>query len=305
MRLAQADAASVGERYHPRVTTQPPVPLGVRVQLGHAAVQSVVDAAGARALHVKGYALDDSLRWEGRVGSDVDVLVHPADVPAVLAGLAGAGWHQQTDFETGSAFEHATTWVHDDFGYVDVHRFYPGLGDDPARAFDAVWAERAVVELGGVPCPVPSVDAQALMVLLHAGRSRPSPRTRRDIAHVWESAEPARQESVRRLVDRLDAHLGFAAAVGDLDAYRGRPDYELWRVSLRGGTRIQEWLARVRAAGSLRARVRLMLRAPLVNTEHLAVVLNREPTRAEVVHEFFVRGRRALAEEWDRRRGAS
>lgn len=281
------------------------MPLGVRVQLGHAAVQSVVDAAGARALHVKGYALHESLRWEGRVGSDVDLLVAPADVAAVLSGLQRAGWRQQTDFETGSAFEHAATWVHDDFGYVDLHRFYPGLGDDHARAFEMVWAERGETQLGGVACPVPSVDAQALMMLLHAGRSRPTFRTRRDIAHVWESADAAQREAVRRLVGRLGADVGFAAAVGDLDAFRGRPDYELWRVSARGGTRIEEWLARVRAATSLRARLRLLLRAPLVNTEHLAAVLNRPPTRAEVVREFFDRARRVLAEERAaRRRGA-
>lgn len=288
------------------MTSQPPtVPHGVRVLLGHAAVQNVVDAAGARALHVKGYALDESLRWEGRAGSDVDLLVHPADVPAVLDGLGRAGWRPQTDFETGSAFEHAATWVHDDFGYVDVHRFYPGLGDDAARSFDIVWAGRGEADLGGVPCPVPGIDAQALMILLHAGRSRPSARTRQDIVHVWESADPARQAAVRALVDRLGAHIGFAAAVGDLDAYRDRSDYDLWRVSARGGTRVEEWRARVRAAGSWRARLRLMVRAPLVNTDHLAAVLNRRPTRAEVVREFFERGRRVLAEEWARRRGVS
>ncbi len=288
------------------MTTQPPaVPYGVRVLLGHAAVQSVVDAAGARALHVKGYALHESLRWEGRVGSDVDLLVHPADVPAVLDGLARAGWRRQTDFATGSAFEHAATWVHDDFGYVDVHRFYPGLGDDAARSFEVVWADRGEELLGGRPCPVPSVDAQALMVLLHAGRSLSSARTRADIAHVWGAADAERRESVRRLVDRLGAHLGFAAAVGDLDAFRDRPDYDLWRVSTRGGTRVEEWRARVRAARSWRARLRLVLRAPFVNTDHLAAVLNREPTPAEVVREFFTRWRRVLGEEWARRRGAS
>nr|NLI51550.1 nucleotidyltransferase family protein [Propionibacterium sp.] len=287
------------------IATQLPVPLAVRVQLGHAAVQSVVDAVGARALHVKGYALDESLRWPGRVGTDVDVLVHPADVSAVLDGLARAGWRRQTSFETGSAFEHAATWVHEDFGYVDVHRFYPGLGDDPVRAFDAVWAERGSTELGGVACPVPSLDAQVLMVLLHAGRSQPSPRTQRDIAQVWEAADPARQASVRRLVDRLGAHVGFAAAVGGLDDYRDRPDYDLWRVSLRGGTRVEEWRARMRAARTLRARVRLVLRALLVNTDHLAAVLNREPTRAEVIGEFFRRGRRVLAEERAARKTAS
>ena len=67
------------------------VPLGVRVRLGHAAAQHVADAVGARILHLKGYALAESLRWPGRVGTDVDVLVHPGDLKTYLAGLAAAG----------------------------------------------------------------------------------------------------------------------------------------------------------------------------------------------------------------------
>ncbi len=284
-------------------TTSDSVPYGVRVQLGHAAVQNVVDALGARALHLKGYALDESLVWPGRVGSDVDVLVGPADVARVLAALEGAGWHHYTGFETGSAFGHATTLRHEHFGYADVHRFFPGLGDDPARAFDVLWEGRGVKEIGGFPCPVPAAAGQALVLLLHAGRSTPGARPSADVDWVWERADVARREDIQRLVDELGAHVGFAAASGGLDGFKDRPDYELWRVSSRGGSRLEEWRARLLAARTPRERVRLVLRAPLVNVEHLAAVLGRMPTPTEVAREFVARPVRGLREEWTRRRG--
>lgn len=279
------------------------VPLGVRVRLGHAAAQHVADAVGARILHLKGYALDESLRWPGRVGTDVDVLVHPADLKAYLAGLTTAGWECQTGFESGSAFGHSATLTHRDWGYVDVHRLFPGLGPDAARSFEALWSTRTTRELGGRPCAVPDLDGQALVLLLHAGRSGGSIKAGQDVARAWGAASAERRASIEALVRRLGAEVGFAAAVGGLDRYRDRPEYRLWRVSSQGGTRMEEWRARVAAAPTLRAKASVVARAPLVNVEHLAATLGRRPTRAEVAREFVARPLRGVREEYRRRVG--
>ena len=276
------------------------MPYGVRVQLGHAAVQHVAGAVGARVLHVKGFAVDPSLRRPGRQGTDVDVLVHPHDVDAVLSALDWAGWAHVTGFETGSAFGHATTLHHRHYGYADVHRFYPGLGDDPTASFELLWAERGEARIGGLACPVPSLPAQVLTLLLNAGRALPGDPAKQDIAHVWDAAEEQRRSEVRDLVARLGVGIGFAAAVGDLEDYRDRPDYGLWRVSGYGGTRLDEWRARVRAAATPRAKLALVLKAPLVNVDHLAAILGRRPTPLEVVREFFARPARGVREEWRR-----
>ena len=71
----------------------PAVPFSVRVMLGHAAVQRVADLHAVDILHLKGFALDDTVSWEGRVGSDVDVLVRPDQVGRLLGALSASGWN--------------------------------------------------------------------------------------------------------------------------------------------------------------------------------------------------------------------
>ena len=102
--------------------------------------------------------------------------------------------------------------------------------------------------------------------------------------------------------------LGFDAAFGRLDAHRDDPAYQLWRgLSTGRATRAEEWAARIRAAPTWPQRVRLALRATLVNVDHLASVRGRQPSRLDVVVEFFARPIRGLREEWtaglSRRRG--
>ena len=65
-------------------------------------------------------------------------------------------------------------------------------------------------------------------------------------------------------------------------------DYRLWKVVSQGGSRSEEWWARVRAAPNLGAALQVAARAPLVNVDHLAHRLGRRPTRREIVVEFFL-----------------
>ncbi len=255
-------------------------------------------------LHIKGAALDESLRWEGRDGTDADVLVAAHDADRLVEALEAAGWVVASTFRNGSAFEHAATLRHVEFGWADIHREFPGLGPDPDRAFALLWAERLEREIAGVACCVPSLPAQALVLLLHAARS-PGGRADLDVEKAWGSASADQRAAVTALVDRLGAHVGFAAAVGDLEHYRQHPDYPLWRVASRGGTRVEEWWARIRAAPTRRAALVLILRAPLVNVEHLEMTLWRRATRREIVAEFFARPVRGASEElraWRSRR---
>ena len=52
-----------------------------RVQLGHAALQVVVDGADVDVLHIKGPALDRSLTPGPRYSTDADLLVRHSKVP--------------------------------------------------------------------------------------------------------------------------------------------------------------------------------------------------------------------------------
>lgn len=187
-----------------------PVPVALRVHLAHATVQAVADACGAHLLHIKGPATDPSLRPESggvdeagaflhppRASTDADVLVRPDEVTRFVRALTEHGWRILASFRTGSAFEHAATLWHDELGFVDVHRHFPGIERDPWDAFDLMWRSRHSVQIAHRTCSVPSVEHQRLLLLLHAARTGgpTSP-----IAHaLWgDASEPVRQ-NVRRV----------------------------------------------------------------------------------------------------------
>jgi hypothetical protein len=279
------------------------VPLRVRVAVAHAAVQQVADRAGIEVLHIKGPALDPELAFEGREGTDADVLVRRSQAGAFVAALGRSGWQVRSRFENSSAFEHSATLWHELWGYVDVHRHFPGIEIPPDDAFERMWRRREARDIAGFACAVPDVATQALVLVLHAARSGGSLRARWDVRVAWESAPEERRAAVRALVGELDAGLAFAAATGGLEAYRGRRGYELWRLSSGGGTRLAEWRARVRAAPTRREALRLGARSMMVNRDHLAMVRGHEPSTREVVVEFFARPARGLAESWRARGG--
>jgi Uncharacterised nucleotidyltransferase len=275
--------------------SQVSVPLSVRLRFGHAAVQRVADEIGVDLLHIKGVAAHPELRPMTNRGSDVDVVVRPAHVAQLDRALRRRGWRLYSTFEYGSPFGHAQTYLHDAWGYVDIHRFFPGIRVAPDRAFERLWADRTTISIADVGCPVPSVPAQAVLLILNAARSRAD---RQDVVVGWRRADDDRRRQIEALIDDLDAHVAFAAAVGGLERYRGERDYPLWRVVSEGGSRSEEWWARVRAAPTLAEAGRIVARAPLVNVDHLAHRLGRQPRRLEIVAEFFWRPARAVGEVW-------
>lgn len=277
------------------------VPLEVRIGFAHASVQWIADRCGADLLHVKGAALDPTLVPD-RGFSDADVLVRPAHVTRVLTELRRHGWELINSFAYGSSFEHSATLRHRDFGLLDLHRLYPGAGPTPDSAFATLWSERRSTTLGGRSCAVPARGAQAALLLLHAARGGADPKAARDIDVLWTHADDAHRLEVLAWVDRLDARLGFSVILGDLDEHRDDPAYDLWRVAARGGTRMEEWRARVRAARGLRAKALVAGRSVLVNVEHLAIVRGRPVSRREVIAEFFDRPLRGAREQLSRRR---
>lgn len=291
-------------------TAPPPMPVALRVHLAHATVQAVGDESGSPLLHIKGPATDPSLSpgtagvpgraatGPARVSTDADVLVHPDHARRFVGLLQQRGWRMVTSFRTGSAFEHAATLWHNELGFVDVHRHFPGIELGPARAFELLWQSRHTTDIAHRPCSVPSVAYQLLLLLLHAARNGgpTSDTTRR----LWGNANDAVRADVRRLAGELQAEVALAAATGHLDRFTDRPSHDLWRAYSAGGEvdRMTEWRARLKAAPTLLARIRLLGQALLVNSDHLAMTLQRQPTGAEVTREYLRRARRGGLELW-------
>lgn len=270
------------------------IPLSVRVAFAHAATQHLADETGVDLLHVKGPVLDPSLSAHRSGSSDADVLVRPAHVDRLLGTMRRHGWVMVTDFRTGSVFEHAATLRHASFGYVDVHRHFPGIAVPPPAAFERLWADRGGILIAGHEVAVPSVPAQALLLVLHAGRGLEW-EGREDVRVAWHDADDAARSAITALRDELDAGMAFSLAVGENPPGDAR-DLALWRSFAPGSTRTEQWRARIAVAPTRRAAARIAVGALLVNTDHLAMQLGRRPTTVDVLRAQARRVRRASTE---------
>jgi hypothetical protein len=267
-------------------------PIAARVHLAHAVVQKLADDRDIDLLHLKGPAVLPGLRAEGRQSSDVDVLVRPSHLSRLVDALESVGFEQRTDFSTGSVFAHAANWWHDDWGWVDVHTSWPGVTIDAEAAYGVLARTLVHREIAHRTCPVPDHTSQRLILVLHSARSG----GRTDVDHAWVGATPEEQDAVRRLAADLGAEVALAAGIGELELHRRDPSYLLWRYFSEGGTRLDEWRARLAAAPTVRAKAALVSAATRVNRDHLRMELGRTPTRDEVRERQRLRVRKALAE---------
>ncbi|NHA68793.1 nucleotidyltransferase family protein [Phycicoccus flavus] len=279
------------------------VPLRVRVELAHAAVQRLAESCGVDLLHVKGPAVDPGLRGHDGRGTDADVLVRPAHVRRFLAALHAHGWRTETTFGAGSAFDHAANLYHSSWGLLDVHRLFPGMDRDPAAAFEVLWAERVCRDLGHVPCPVPSPLGQSLLLLLHAARTRTGG-VHPDVGPNWTLRTEDERRHLRTLAERTGATVGLAAATGELGVHAGSREAALWEVFAGDDDRLGEWRARWRSARGPAAKASVAVRSLGVNRYYLRQRLGREPRGADVALAFVHRlgtGTRALVVRGARR----
>ena len=255
------------------------VPMWARLELGHAVVEHLARRDRVDLLHIKGPATEALLRAEGRSSSDVDVLVRPAHVDVFMQTLENAGFDTRTHFETGSIFRHAANLHHPNWGWVDVHRSFPGIDVSPGEAFDRLWARRSTARVAAYDLPVPSLLDQAALLVLHGARD--NARGRADVEHVEGALSATQWNGVVAVSRELKAEVAFAAGTGDLERFRDRPEHDLWKVASEGGTRLQEWRARVRAARTTGEKARLVVEAFSTNSDHLRMELGHEPSRGE------------------------
>jgi hypothetical protein len=255
------------------------IPLWARVHLSHAAVETLARDASVDLLHIKGPAVLPGLRERSLGSNDVDVIVRPSHLGRFEAALAREGWDRRSDLESGSAFHHAANWYHPSWGYVDVHARWPGPRVDPEQVYAEFAAGDHVQEIAHVACRVPNRVAQILILVLHAGRT---PGRADDVATAWHAVTPDDRAAVRDMAARLRAETGLAAGLGRLDSVRGDPEADLWRVLSLGGSRVDEWRARLRAAPDRCAALKVLLSSLRVNRDYLRMELGRQPTRADV-----------------------
>lgn len=260
------------------------LPQDMRIRLGHALVEYTARTHKVRLLHIKGYAVDPGLYPAGRRSSDIDVLVRPADVDTLLDLLMAGGWRPVTGFKSGSLFRHAATLWHDSWGYIDVHRAFPGVGVPPAVFFDELWASRKVRVIADVDCTVPSPRHQALIIVLHAGRD--PQRGASDVSHLRSTLPNEGWQCVEAETSRFGAGLAFAAATGRLADHQGHPEHDLWAAVSTGSSRVELLRARARAANCFPRRLGIVMSGLLPNRDHLRMSLRREPNGWDFIQEM-------------------
>ena len=273
-----------------------PVPRDVLLRLAHGALQRLAERSSVRLLHVKGAALHPVLAEGRNPSTDCDVLVRPQDVGRLTAALVATGWERLTHFEHGSVFGHAATYYSPVWGTVDVHRTFPGLDRDPRASFELLWDRRESVELGSVACPVPDLECQRLILLVHAARDAMGHRDG-DRERAWGRLDAEGRASLDALADELGADVPLALATGRPERAVGGRDEHTWRAVGAGADPTVVWRARIRDAHGPRELVRVLAGAMRINPDHLALRLGRTPTREDrrrERRERWIRGARRL-----------
>lgn len=266
----------------PAVPVDQGPPADALVRMAHACVQWLADRAGVRLLHIKGQALDDTMRARRHGGTDVDVLVAPEDVTVFKRQLEHHGWTLITSFRSGSVFGHAATLYHPVWGTTDLHRWIPGLDLDPATSFEVLWQSRSRRVLGGVECAVPGDDDHRLVLLLHAVRNGALGGV--DFQLGWGELTTEWRHRIRRTAFSLGAHVPFLLATTDEAFVPGRRAH-LWAAVVRGRSTTDQWGARFRDVTSPRELVALLREAVHANREHLELSLGRPATPVDTVRD--------------------
>lgn len=263
------------------------VPLAIRIQLSHAYFQHLANSNEIDLLHIKGYAFAQEVYRPGRKSTDVDLLVRPSHLERFIELALADGWEILTHFETGSIFEHAMTLYHGSWGLVDIHRYFPGVGDAEGSAFETLWKQRRNKDIANYPCSLPSVVDSRILVVVHGARSTDEKNP--DIEHLRETLTPEEWGEMDLRVPQLQANLAYAAALGTLDQHRNHPDYLLWKSVSEDTPEYMQWKARFAHAKGIRNKVKVLANIFFVNKDHLAMELGHAPSQQEIRKKFFSR----------------
>ncbi|MDO5618402.1 MAG: nucleotidyltransferase family protein [Kocuria sp.] len=266
------------------------MPLVVRIKLAHGAVDHVLEEAGIRTLHFKGYAATEIFPAD-RASSDVDVIVDPAQAQRSLEALTAHGWTLVTNYAEGSIFRHAAALWHNHLGYVDVHRWVPGFTAPPDLVFDRLWSKHTSLDIAHWGCPVPARLDHVMLALLHAARD-PN-RGAHEAQTLWSGLSSAQRDELRSSVKDLGAEVAWFVATGE-DLGADRDQAKVWSAIQDGSDRSELLSARLHAARGTRQKARLMGGALILNRSHLQIALGRKPGLLDYAQEYRVRIRSVL-----------
>lgn len=254
----------------------------------HALIAVICRENGIDVLHVKGHSAPDGFYRPNRTSSDADILVRPTQSKLLVSLLTANGWKTVTTFESGSIFQHATALWHTVWGYVDVHRSFPGINLDPELAFTDLWNRRSLKFISNQSCNVPDQTDHALLIAIHAARD-PS-RGTSDIEYLKQSLGEKWSQVANRAI-QMNAQTPFAVASQDKipPSIESSNDFRLWQALSKGEDRLALLEGRLAAANGLLPKAKILASAFVANRDHLRMRLARQPRWPDYVVEFKTR----------------
>jgi hypothetical protein len=218
--------------------------------LVHALVAHVAEGLGIRTLAIKGPVVALQGLRAPRASADVDVLVHPSELDALVAGLRAVGWRPSVTLTTPAVMpRHSENLLNDLWPVgIDLHHYFPGFLAPPGEVFDALWERHVEVFLAGRPVPACDPVGMSAIVALHLLRDDPEgtgPRLADLAARASSVLSPADVAALVSLAERTDAVATlrpFLLAVGADPAGLG---------PARDPEALALWERRVRFGGSL------------------------------------------------------
>ncbi|APF40457.1 nucleotidyltransferase family protein [Neomicrococcus aestuarii] len=277
-----------------------PLPLEVRVRMTHALIAVICRENGIDVLHIKGHSAPDGFYRPNRTSSDADILVRPTQAKLLVSLLTANGWKTVTTFESGSIFQHATALWHTVWGYVDIHRSFPGISIHPDEAFQEFWSRRSSKSIAQQQCNVPDSVDHALLIAIHAARD-PS-RGNSDVEYLKLRLEDEWQKVVARSTE-MRAETPFAIATqrtlpANVESSR---DFLLWRALANGDDRLALLQGRLAAANGMFPKAKILASIFIANRDHLHMQLQRPPRWSDYVLEFKSRANETLS-AWKKHR---
>lgn len=185
---------------HPNIVTVVERPWFVSSihELVTALVANAARERGVRCLVIKGPSLHaQGLRSRAHSG-DVDVLVEPNAVQAMIGAMGEWGWRLRADPMAGTAITHAYTLLPDSWGCeIDVHVRIPGIASDAADVFDVLWSNSEPRNFAGIPACTVSPQAHAVLYALNLVRPVPGQPLRGTNAEAVRALQQGGVDSLR------------------------------------------------------------------------------------------------------------
>lgn len=242
------------------------------IELLHAEVGYLMRQAGVPTLHIKGPTIALWLYPPGhRSWGDVDIMVPPDRMDEAMTVLEQHGFTNPfPGVDRSTSTDHSISMRRLDPAAgrdeVDVHDRFPGLGIDPARAFETLWARRQPVQMAHISVWFPDLPSRAVITVLNTARTSQAEKPRRDLQLLVAGHCPVDWQEVIALGRSLEALPGLRAGLELQPAGRrivAETELQAVRVSV-------EW--KLRLGGAPRTALRLQELTQLSWSQRLSMI---------------------------------